>query len=545
MVWQSACLASAFLAPALAGWRFYSTAAEDDGGGAPDPVGRLLFTSAFALSALLLELLLAEVAGFLDPALRAAAWAADVRCLLFLLLVALPYTALYRALAARPRATVAGAASGAAAGLAVALAAFWHFGAAWPGVPRKRDADAASLSTLARAIARVGAAGAAVVGALSGYGAVALPRANLVAFVRPVTAADVSSAEAVLVRTVELAARKRKQAVLAARAHAQRSGGGGGSNSSSSSSSVVAPQSSSSFFSSLFSSSSRSASASAAAAVELTADAAALDALARELAADALDLRAEAARARAAATFGGKIRNCLGYALSLYCVLRVFGAAKELAFPPPASSSSAVSSSISTTAAIEGNSGGKAATGGGGGTTTTDPFARALGALLAAAAERAGAPRGALTKADASHYVSVAAVGAIGVGALRAFMRACRKALSSAAAGSSKGSSWKSSSGPSSSSSSISASAPLAAALALSEVLGLYALSTTLLTSRRLPLEASAAVDSALGGHLDAGPFHRAFNATFLLAAAATVAVDAVRRALADSPPPPGVVGMR
>ena len=171
-------------------------------------------------------------------------------------------------------------------------------------------------------------------------------------------------------------------------------------------------------------------------------------------------------------------------------------------------------------------------------------LAAAAGAA-ALRAERAGAPRGALTKADASHYVSVAAVGAIGVGALRAFMRACRKALSSAAAGSSKGSSWKSSSGPSSSSSSISASAPLAAALALSEVLGLYALSTTLLTSRRLPLEASAAVDSALGGHLDAGPFHRAFNATFLLAAAATVAVDAVRRALADSPPPPGVVGMR
>jgi hypothetical protein len=521
MVWQSACLASAFLAPALAGWRFYSTAAEDDGGGAPDPVGRLLFTSAFALSALLLELLLAEVAGFLDPALRAAAWAADVRCLLFLLLIALPYTALYRALAARPRATAAGAASGAAAGLAVALAAFWHFGAAWPGVPRTREADAAALSTLARAIARVGAAGAAVVGALSGYGAVALPRANLVAFVRPVTSADVASAEAVLLRTVELAARKRKQAALAARAHAQRSGG---MNNSSSVAPPPPPPAALSFFSSLFSSN-RSASAAAAAAVELTADAAALDALARELAADALDLRSEAARARAAATLGGKVRNCLGYALSLYCVLRVFGAARELAFPPPADSSP------TATAA-------NAADGGGGG--TTDPFARALGALLAAAAERAGAPRGALTRADASHYVSVAAVGAIGVGALRAFMRACRKALSSAAAGSSKGasggSSWRSRSG-SPGPSPISASAPLAAALALSEVLGLYALSTTLLTSRRLPLEASAAVDAALGGHLDAGPFHRAFNATFLLAAAATVAVDAVRRALADSPP--------
>lgn len=541
MVWQSACLAAAFLAPALAGWRFYSTAAEDDGGGAPDPVGRLLFTSAFALSALLLELLLAEVAGLLDAGLRAAAWAADVRCLLFLLLVALPYTALYRALAARPRGTLAGAASGAAAALVVALAAFWHLSAAWPGVPRGgRGADGSSLSTLARAIARVGAAGAAVVGALSGYGAVALPRANLVAFVRPVTTADVASAEAVLVRTVELAARKRKQAALAARAHAQRGGGGGGGTNGSSSA-AAPPQSS--FFSSLFSSN-RSASASAAAAVELTADAAALDALARELAADALDLRAEAARARAAATFGGKVRNCLGYALSLYCVLRVFGAAKELAFPSSSSSSSsaASSSAVSTSTTIDGRSGGKAAGG-----TTTDPFARALGALLAAAAERAGAPRGALSSADASHYVSVAAVGLIGVGSLRAFMRACRKALSSAAAGAGKGASggsWRgssSSSGSSGPSSSISASAPLAAALALSEVLGLYALSTTLLTSRRLPLEASAAVDAALGGHLDAGPFHRAFNATFLLAAAATVAVDAVRRALADNPP--GVSG--
>lgn len=47
-----------------------------------------------------------------------------------------------------------------------------------------------------------------------------------------------------------------------------------------------------------------------------------LEGLARALAVEALELRAERARALASRTLTGHARNALGYALSLYCLLR-------------------------------------------------------------------------------------------------------------------------------------------------------------------------------------------------------------------------------
>ena len=358
--------------------------------------------------------------------------------------------------------TPASATVGAAAGLGVALTAFWRVAGRWPGVPAP-----GTVPKLAAAVARAGAAGAAVVGALSGYGAVALPRANLAAFVRPVTARDVAAAEAQLVRTVELAARKRKAAALAAAAHTAGRGG--------------AATPATGFLGGLLTS--RSGGGAAAAATAAADDARALDALARELAADSLDARTEAARARAARTFSGRTRNALGYGLSAYCVVRVAAAARDVARPPPPGAAA-------------------------------DPAARALGAALSAATRG----RLALSAADASHYVAVAFVGAVGVGSLQGFLRACRRALA-AASGAARGS-----------------AAPVAAALALSEVLGLYALSTLLLTARRLPPEPAAAVSAALGGAVggDGGALFKTFNIAFLLSAALTVAGLAAARAVAE-----------
>ena len=355
--------------------------------------------------------------------------------------------------------TPATAALGASAGLAASLAAFWRVAGRWPGVPP----PGSSATRLAAAVARAGAAGAVVVGALSGYGAVALPRANLAAFVKPVTARDVAAVEGQLVRTVELAARKRRAAALAARAARSRGGGA-----------AAAP---SHPWLSFLPTSSGAASTALAAADE----ARALDGLARELAGDALAARADAARARAARTLAGRARNALGYALSAYCVVRVFASARDLVAPPPPGAAA-------------------------------DPAARALGAALAALTRgRLG-----LSSADASHYVAVAFVGAVGVGSLNGFLRACRRALA-AASGAARGS-----------------AAPAAAALALSEVLGLYALSTLLLTMRRLPPEPAAAVAAALGGGVDGGPLFHTFNVTFLLAATLTVAGLAASRAVAE-----------
>ena len=97
MVWPTLALTLGAAGPAAAGWRFFASSLDDGG----DGVAQTLFSASFALSAGLLELLVAEVAGVLPPGARAVAWRVDVGALLLLLLVALPYTTLYRVLASR------------------------------------------------------------------------------------------------------------------------------------------------------------------------------------------------------------------------------------------------------------------------------------------------------------------------------------------------------------------------------------------------------------------------------------------------------------
>lgn len=97
-MWTPLALALGTAGPAAAGWRFFEASLDDGGADAP---AQALFAASFALSAGLLELLVAEVAGVLPPGVRAAAWRVDVGALLALLLVALPYTTLYRVLASR------------------------------------------------------------------------------------------------------------------------------------------------------------------------------------------------------------------------------------------------------------------------------------------------------------------------------------------------------------------------------------------------------------------------------------------------------------
>ena len=409
--------------------------------------------------------------------------------LLVMLAIAVPFVSIHRALAARESGggggggapSPANAAVASALVLAVGGGALWRLGARWPGVPQLAAAAAAAgtgpPSTVAGAVARAGAAGAAVVGLLSGYGAVALPRAHLAAFIVPVTPRDVAASEAQLVRTVDLAARKRKAAALAARRHAGGRAGGGGGGKAASGLARLNP----------FRGGGAGGGGDAAAAVALTTEASALDALARELAADVLDLRREAARARGARTLGGRARNAVGYALSAYCALRVLASVRDLVRGPPPPGAAA------------------------------DPAARLLGGGLAAALAAllpSGVPPP--SAAEASHYVAVALVGAVGVGSLNGFLRACRRALAAA-------------------SGSRSTAAPSAAALALCEVLGLYAMSTLLLTARRLPDGHRAAVAAALGGDLDAAPYLTWFNGMLLAGVVGTGAGYAAARALRDT----------
>lgn len=61
--------------------------------------------------------------------------------------------------------------------------------------------------------------------------------------------------------------------------------------------------------------------------------------------------------------------------------------------------------------------------------------------------------------------------------------------------------------------------------LALTELLGLYTVSTMLLLRRQLPPQYRAFISDGVGGELEFDLFHRWFNSVFLAAASLTAAL--------------------
>ena len=177
-----------------------------------DPVVSTLFALTFALSAGLLVLVLYEILGLVDESFLRVHWRFNLRAVLVLLIFVLPFVHLHRffTLAVgwqnKPRRAVAAA-------LAAHLALLFGFHRVGGG---GENLDGAfGNKSVARAVFRVGVVGVSMLAVLSGFGAVHFPYEVLSLFARPVGDAESQALGKRLVQATETAvARRKKQALL-------------------------------------------------------------------------------------------------------------------------------------------------------------------------------------------------------------------------------------------------------------------------------------------------------------------------------------------
>ncbi|KAI7840944.1 hypothetical protein COHA_005374 [Chlorella ohadii] len=271
---------------------------------------QLLFAAVFALSANLLQLLLCEILGLMDPDVRKANWQFDMLSMLALLLLILPGYHCYVVLHAKlpPLKAVAGA----AVLLCAYLFAFWKMGGVVPGIPAGRTMG------MLEAVSRVGVLGIILVGVLSGYGSVSLPFSYITLFIRPVEKAEIVAMESQLRHTLEaIAQKKRSMAAIQQEIEVQEASG-------------RTPQRS--FFGRVLAAMGGGPQDPRQVLLSLEAEVAALDRLRQALHADVVDLKREHQRAQRARTLMGHLENLMGYILSLYCIYRMLASSKALIF---------------------------------------------------------------------------------------------------------------------------------------------------------------------------------------------------------------------
>lgn len=184
----------------------------------------------------------------------------------------------------------------------------------------------------------------------------------------------------------------------------------------------------------------------------------ALTSLESALTADVEDLKNQRRKALLSRTMRGHAENALGYMLSIYCVFRIGTSSMALLFGEDMSS---------------------------------DPVSRTIALAL-----------GFFTSVDVdvrlvSMYLTLAFVGFISVTSLRGFMMHMQRFFSFFR-GSGLGIS------------------PVGFVLMLTELLGLYGISTLLLLRRSLPEEYRSGLTDAIGGDLEMETYHRGFHVLFL-----------------------------
>jgi len=166
---------------------------------------QLLFSATFAASSSMFELLLATLAGALEPRLCFVAWKVDHWTLIALAYVLLPFCFVWTTV----RMMRFGSIRIALACATAAVPAFWYV-----VFLSDRMIQLESMELTADFLmARIGVLGVTVVAMLSGFGAVNFPFRSMHSFLRPVTQQQVAALEHRLLRTMRLIAAKKRRAL--------------------------------------------------------------------------------------------------------------------------------------------------------------------------------------------------------------------------------------------------------------------------------------------------------------------------------------------
>lgn len=431
---------------------------------------QVLWSSTFAFSCNLLLLVVYEVVGTIDPGLRQWDWYVTLRGLLLLLLVALPLYHAHRLLSSAGPFWRQRAAAGAVAAWLIFMYAFWSLGRLLPGLPK----GSAGLPWLTQAISRIGVLGTWLISALSGYASVDFPYSYLSLFVRPIEASEVAAMESQYRQALEMCAEKKKRILLAerdARREAPQGGaarGGGG----------VLSGLLRGVQGALGGGGGAGPGAAAAHLRALRQELGTWETLAAALLVELMELKGERQRALDSRTLAGHARNALGYCMSAYCLYRVAASLKGLAFGEEDFKS--------------------------------DPVSRSLGFILRRVSHGAIS----IDPSALNQYVTLAFIGTISALSIRAFMRNASQIFSAATR--SQGLSGLGGGGRGAGAGAASL------VLLLSELTGVYAVSSLLLIRKNVPPQHRAAIDASMGGGLEFQFFHRWFNGLFIASALLT-----------------------
>lgn len=474
------CIALGCLAACFAGgWAFVSSRLLQNFDEKETGV-QILWSCTFAFSCNLLLLVVFEILSVINPDLRLWDWHITVWALLLLLIGILPWYHSYRAFASSGAFWAQRALVLSAACYAVFLYLFWRLG-------RNLNLPGPTLS-IGQAISRLGVLGTWFISILSGYAAVDFPYSYLSLFIRPVEAGEIAAMEEQYRQALEVCAEKKKRILLIQQeiranpvSHKRTGSGLFGAISNV-----------------LWSAGGGAASSPQETVKALQAELSTWETLAQALLVELLELKAHHAKAAESRTLIGHLRNALGYAMSGYCVYRVLASFKALLVGEDFSS---------------------------------DPVSRSLGFAL----RRLSHDQLVIDPVQLSQYVTLLFIGTISALSIRAFLRNASLFFSTltqfrgwfglgGAFGGGAGASASNVGGKGFAGSSRVPSGGGGASLVLmlSELTGVYSISSLLLIRRNVPVKYRDVIDAVLGGQLEFQYFHRWFNGLFIASALLT-----------------------
>ncbi|GMH35755.1 hypothetical protein BSKO_03623 [Bryopsis sp. KO-2023] len=414
-----------------------------------DPTVQALFSLVFAFSCNLLEILLFEITGVMEPTTRILTWKMDMWCLLALLLVVLPLYHSFNIIIGLKKVGPVKSLAAAAVLEGAFLYTFWRVGTYLPGVPSGQG-----MFRLEQAVSRLGVVGTWLIAILSGYGTVDLPYSYLSLFIRPVEKAEIQAMEDQYRRALDTSLEKKKRIALVQK-DIQAGGRFGGGKSKPTSffgrmvSAVMQPTHASTPEQTIH-------------ALQIEVDA--LDTLGRTLFVEVMEMKKERKRALMSRTLLGHVRNFLGYLMSAYCIYRMYASLKSLVFGEDYSS---------------------------------DPVSKFLGFGLRTFSH--GSIN--IDVEVTAQYVTLVFIGSVCAMSLRGFLKNMRRFFSA-----------------------LSGAGNISIlVLLLTELTGMYAISSLLLIRQKLPVKYRSNLAEVLGTELEFHFFHRHFNSLFLVSALLTI----------------------